>query len=55
MNMDNFKPLQEWMDSIPEPKWWQFRTRFICWLSDRIDDHNTRKHERKLIKIVPKD
>ena len=46
MNLNKFKPLQEYLDSIPEPKWWQFRIRFIVWWSNIIDNYNIRKHKR---------
>lgn len=48
MNMDHFKPLQDYLDSLPEPKWWQFRTRFIIWLSNRIDEHKMKKAGQKM-------
>lgn len=45
MNMENFKPLQEYLDSIPPVKWWHFRTRFIIWLYDKIDEHEMKKYK----------
>lgn len=35
---DKFKPLQEYLDSIPDPKWWQLKTRLVIWWSNLIDD-----------------
>ena len=44
---DKFKPLQEYLDSIPEPKWWQFKTRLVIWWSNLIDDIAIWKFNRK--------
>jgi hypothetical protein len=45
--VSNYKPLREYLDSIPNPKWWQFRARFVVWWSNMIDDYHIRKWERK--------
>ena len=46
MNKERFKPLSEWLDSLPEPKTpWD---KFICWLSNLIDDITIRKSERRM-------
>ena len=47
MNLDNFIPLQEYLDSLPDVKWWQFRTRFIIWWSDMIDNYHIWKYNGK--------
>lgn len=44
---DKFKPLQEYLDSIPEPKWWQLKTRLIILWSNLIDDITIWKWNRK--------
>lgn len=36
MNEDKFRPLNDWLNSIPEPK--TFREHFWCLLSDLVDD-----------------
>lgn len=36
MNKKNFRPLQEYLDTLPEPK--TFREKVVCWWSDFIDD-----------------
>lgn len=48
MNTDNFKPLQDYLDSIPEPKWWQFRIRFVVWWSNLIDSYHILRAERRM-------
>lgn len=47
MNLDNFIPLQEYLDSLSDVKWWQFRTRFIIWRSNMIDNYHIWKYNRK--------
>ena len=47
MNPSKFKPLQEYLDSLPDVKWWQFRTRFIIWWSDMIDDYHIWQYNRR--------
>jgi hypothetical protein len=44
---DKFKQLQEYLDGIPEPKWWQFKTRLIIRWSNLIDDIAIWKWNRK--------
>lgn len=47
MNVNQFKPLQEYLDGLPDVKWWQFRTRLIIWWSDMIDNYHIWKYNRR--------
>ena len=47
MNLSKFKPLQEYLDHLPDVKWWQFKTRFIIWWSNMIDNYYIWKYNRK--------
>lgn len=46
--MKHYKPFYEWLESLPEPETpWE---KFVCWLSNTIDDFSIRKAERRLRK-----
>jgi len=43
--MNKFYPLQEWLDTLPEPT--IFREKLICWWSNLIDNISILKWKLK--------
>ena len=43
--MENFKPLSEYLDSLPEPN--TLYEKFLVWISDLIDDYTIWKMKRR--------
>lgn len=45
MNQDKLKPIGEFMDSLPDPKWWQFMARLNLWRWERKQARKKKKTE----------
>lgn len=57
MNKKDFKPLQDWLDTLPEPV--TFHDKLLCWWSNIIDEILILKwkvkHEKRKRSLVEND